>query len=221
MRVLVVEDEPRIAADIKRGLERAGFVVDRVGDGESAWFQADVETYDAMILDLGLPKLDGLSVLRKLRGADNSVPVLILTARDGWRERVDGINAGADDYLSKPFRMEELVARLHAVLRRTVGQASPVVRVQDVELDTRVKLVTIAGGALSLTPLEYRLLAYLIHRRGDVVSAGELLDHVYESGTDRDANAIEALVARLRRKVGPALIETRRGHGYVVSADAG
>ena len=220
MRVLVVEDEPRIAADVKRGLERAGFAVDVVGDGESAWFQADVETYDAMVLDLGLPKLDGLSVLKKLRADDNAVPILILTAWDGWRERVDGINAGADDYLTKPFRMEELVARLHAVLRRTAGQASPLMRAGEVELDPRAKLVTVAGEALSLTPLEYRLLAYLMHRRGDVVSAGELLDHVYESGIDREANAIEALVARLRRKLGPSLIETRRGHGYVVPADA-
>lgn len=220
MRVLVVEDEPRIAADVRRGLERAGFAVDVVVDGESAWFQADVETYDAMVLDLGLPKLDGLSVLKKLRAADNAVPIVILTARDGWRERVDGINAGADDYLTKPFRMEELVARLHAVLRRTVGQASPLMRVGEVELDPRSKLITVAGEALSLTPLEYRLLAYLLHRRGDVVSAGDLLDHVYESGTDREANAIEALVARLRRKLGPSLIETRRGHGYVVPADA-
>jgi two-component system OmpR family response regulator len=219
MRVLVVEDEPRIAADLKRGLERAGFAVDVVGDGESAWFQADVEIYDAMVLDLGLPKLDGLSVLKKLRAADNAVPIVILTARDGWRERVDGINAGADDYLTKPFRMEELVARLHAVLRRTVGQASPLMRVGELELDPRTKLVTVSGEALSLTPLEYRLLAYLLHRRGDVVSSGDLLDHVYESGTDREANAIEALIARLRRKLGASLIETRRGHGYVVPAD--
>ncbi|HEY0291637.1 MAG TPA: response regulator transcription factor [Hansschlegelia sp.] len=219
MRVLVVEDEPRIAADIRRGFERAGFAVDAVGDGESAWFQADVETYDAVILDLGLPRLDGLSVLRRLRDAGNAVPILILTARDGWRERVDGINAGADDYLSKPFRMEELLARVHAVLRRTVRRASPVTRAGDVELDARTRLVTVSGEALSLTPLEYRLFAYLLHRRGEVISAGELLDHVYESGSDREANAIEALVARLRRKLGPALIETRRGHGYIVSAD--
>ena len=220
MRVLVVEDEPRIAADIRRGLENAGFAVDAVGDGESAWFQADVETYDALILDLGLPKLDGLSVLKRLRTADNATPILILTARDGWRERVDGINAGADDYLSKPFRMEELVARLHAVLRRTAGQASPIVKAGEIELDPRTKLVTVAGEALSLTPLEYRLFVYLLHRRGHVVSAGELLDHLYESGSDREANAIEALIARLRRKLGSSLIETRRGHGYVIAADA-
>ena len=216
MRVLVVEDEPRIAADLRRGLEHAGFAIDHVGDGEAAWYQADVEPYDAVILDLGLPKLDGLSVLKKLRSAGNSVPVIILTARDGWRERVDGINSGADDYINKPFRMEELIARLHAVLRRAVGQASPTVRVGNVALDPRLKLVTVAGEACTLTPLEYRLLAYLLHRRGEVVSSGQLLDHVYESGTDREANAIEALIARLRRKVGSNLVETRRGHGYVI-----
>ena len=218
MRVLVVEDEPRIAADVKHGLEQAGFAVDVVGDGEAAWFQADVETYDAMVLDLGLPRLDGLTVLKRLRAADSIVPVLILTARDGWRERVDGINAGADDYLAKPFRMEELVARLRAILRRTAGHASPILKAGEVELDTRTKSVTVAGHGLALTALEFRMLAFLLHRRGTVVSAGELLDHVYESGTDREANAIEALVARLRRKLGVPLIETRRGHGYVVAA---
>lgn len=216
MRILVVEDEPRIAADVRRGLEQAGYAVDVATDGETAWFQADVETYDAMVLDLGLPRLDGLSVLKKLRGADRTLPVLILTARDGWRDRVDGLNAGADDYLAKPFRMEELVARLQAILRRFAGHASPILRAGEVELDPRAKSVTAAGRALSLTPLEYRLIAHLMTARGKVVSAGELLDHVYESGTDREANAIEALIARLRRKLGVPLIETRRGHGYLV-----
>lgn len=219
MRVLIVEDEPRIAADIRAGLEQAGFAVDHVGDGEAAWFQADVEPYDAMVLDLGLPRLDGLSVLKRLRAAESALPVLILTARDGWRERVDGINAGADDYLPKPFRMEELVARLHAILRRAAGHASTVLRAGEVELDLRTKSASVSGRALALTPLEYRLLAVLMRRRGEVISAGELLDHVYESGSDREANAVEALVARLRRKLGVPLIETRRGHGYVVPAD--
>ncbi|WP_020179701.1 response regulator transcription factor [Methylopila sp. M107] len=219
MRVLVVEDEPRIAADVKRGLELAGFAVDTVGDGEAGWFQADVEPYDAMVLDLGLPRLDGLSVLKRLRGSGSALPVLILTARDGWRERVDGINAGADDYLAKPFRMEELVARLHAILRRTSGRASQVMRAGEVEIDLTARSVTVSGDSLQLTPLEFRLLAYLFHRRGEVVSAGELLDHLYESGTDRETNAVEALVARLRRKLGPSLIETRRGHGYLAPAE--
>ncbi len=219
MRVLVAEDEPRIAADVRQGLEQAGFAVDVVGDGDAAWFQADVESYDAMVLDLGLPRLDGVTVLIRLRAAGSVLPVLILTARDGWRERVDAINAGADDYLAKPFRMEELIARLRAILRRAAGHASPILRAGDLELDTRTKAVSVSGRALQLTPLEYRTLAFLMHRSGSVVSAGELLEHVYASGTDREVNAIEALMARLRRKLGAPVIETRRGHGYVVAAD--
>ncbi|RYZ25603.1 MAG: response regulator transcription factor, partial [Propionibacteriaceae bacterium] len=151
MRVLVVEDEPRIAADVSAGLERAGYVVDVVADGEAAWFRAETETYDAMVLDLGLPRLDGLGVLRRLRAAGTMVPVLILTARDGWRERVEGIDAGADDYLAKPFRMEELAARLRAILRRTAGHASPVLRAGAVELDTRTRAVSVAGREIDLT----------------------------------------------------------------------
>ncbi len=218
MRILIVEDEPRIAADIREGLERAGYVTDVVADGEAAWFQADVESYDAMVLDLGLPRLDGLSVLRKLRASGKPLPVLILTARDGWRERVEGIDAGADDYLVKPFRMEELAARLRAILRRAAGHASPIIRAGQVELDTRTREVGIDGRPVSLTALEYRLLAFLLHRQGQVVPPGELLDHLYDSGTDREANAIEALLTRLRRKLGPGIVETRRGHGYIVPA---
>lgn len=216
MRILIVEDEPRIAADIKLGLERAGYVTDIVGDGERAWFQADVETYDAMVLDLGLPRLDGLSVLKRLRATEKPLPVLILTARDGWRERVEGIDAGADDYLVKPFRMEELVARLRAILRRSAGHASPVLKYGPLELDTRTRDVSVSGQPMSLTALEYRLLAVLLHRRGEIVPPGELLDHLYDTGTDRETNAIEALLTRLRRKLGVPLIETRRGHGYIV-----
>ncbi|MCJ2079633.1 response regulator transcription factor [Methylobacterium sp. WL30] len=219
MRVLVVEDEPRIAADVSAGLERAGYVVDVVADGEAAWFRAETETYDAMVLDLGLPRLDGLGVLRRLRAAGTMVPVLILTARDGWRERVEGIDAGADDYLAKPFRMEELAARLRAILRRTAGHASPVLRAGAVELDTRTRAVSVAGREIDLTALEYRLLAFLMHQHGQVVSAGELLDHLHGVGSDREANALEALLTRLRRKLGPGMIETRRGQGYLVPAD--
>ncbi|WP_288582912.1 response regulator transcription factor [uncultured Methylobacterium sp.] len=219
MRVLVVEDESRIAADVKAGLERAGYVADVVADGEAAWFRASTETYDAMVLDLGLPRLDGLGVLRRLRTAGVAVPVLILTARDGWRERVNGIDAGADDYLVKPFRMEELTARLRAILRRTAGHASPVLHAFDVELDTRTRVVSLAGREIDLTALEYRLLAFLLHRRGQVVPAGELLDHLHGVGTDREANSLEALLTRLRRKVGPGVVETRRGQGYVIPVD--
>ncbi|MCJ2094374.1 response regulator transcription factor [Methylobacterium sp. J-072] len=216
MRVLVVEDEPRIAADVKHGLEQAGYVADVVADGEAAWFRAETEPYDAMVLDLGLPRLDGLGVLRRLRTAEVALPVLILTARDGWRERVEGIDAGADDYLVKPFRMEELVARLRAILRRTAGHASPVLRTGDVELDTRTRAVSVAGRPTELTALEYRLLAFLLHRQGQVVPAGEVLDHLHGVGTEREANALEALLTRLRRKLGPGVIETRRGQGYRV-----
>ena len=223
MRILIVEDEPRIAADLRAGLERAGYVAECVGDGEAAWFKAETETYDAMVLDLGLPRLDGLGVLRRLRGAGVRLPVLILTARDGWRERVEGIDAGADDYLQKPFRMEELVARLRAVLRRTAGHASPVLRAgagaAAVELDTRTRAVSIEGREIDLTALEYRLLAFLMHRQGQVVPAGELLDHLHGSDSEREANALEALLTRLRRKLGPGVVETRRGHGYLVPAD--
>ena len=218
MRILVVEDEPRIAADLRDGLEQAGYAVDLAGDGETACYQAEIENYDALVLDLGLPRLDGLSVLRRLRQQGNAVPVLILTARDGWRERVEGIDAGADDYLPKPFRMEELLARLRAILRRVSGQATPVLGACGVELDTRTRAVTVDGRAIALTLLEYRLLSYLLHHRGRVVPPGELLDHLYDSGTDRETNAIEALLTRLRRKLGVKLIETRRGHGYVIAA---
>jgi two-component system OmpR family response regulator len=216
MRILLVEDEPHIAADLRDGLQQAGYAVDHAGDGEAACYQAAVETYDALVLDLGLPRLDGLSVLRRLRQDGNNVPVLILTARDGWRERVEGIDAGADDYLPKPFRMEELLARLRAILRRASGQASPVLGAAGLELDTRTRAVTVEGRAIGLTLLEYRLLSYLLHHRGRVVPPGELLDHLYDSGTDRETNAIEALLTRLRRKLGLKLIETRRGHGYLI-----
>lgn len=221
MRILIVEDEPRIAADVRLGLERAGYVADIVADGETAWFQAEVESYDAMVLDLGLPRLDGLSVLRRLRAADAKLPVLILTARDGWRERVEGIDAGADDYLVKPFRMEELLARLRAILRRTAGHASPILKAGAVELDTRTRDVSVSGQTVGLTALEYRLLAYLLHRQGEVVAPGDLLDHLYDGGTDREANAVEALLTRLRRKLGGPVIETRRGHGYIIPRQEG
>nr|WP_210383199.1 response regulator transcription factor [Methylobacterium organophilum] len=218
---MIVEDEPRIAADIRQGLERAGYVADVVADGEAAWFRAETETYDAMVLDLGLPRLDGLGVLRRLRAAEVALPVLILTARDGWRERVEGIDAGADDYLAKPFRMEELVARLRAILRRTAGHAAPVLRAGAVELDTRTRAVSVDGRPAELTALEYRLLAFLLHRPGQVVPAGELLDHLHGVGTEREANALEALVTRLRRKLGPGVIETRRGQGYRIAGPGG
>lgn len=219
MRILIAEDEPRIAADIKLGLDRAGYVADVAYDGETAWFQAYVETYDAMVLDLGLPRLDGLTLLKRLRSEARMLPVLILTARDGWRERVEGIDAGADDYLTKPFRTEELVARLRAILRRSAGHAAPILAAGGLELDTRSRGVSVDGRPIELTALEYRLLTFLLHRQDQVVPAGELLEHLYDSGTERETNAIEALLTRLRRKLGIRLIETRRGAGYIISSD--
>jgi two-component system OmpR family response regulator len=219
MRILVVEDEPRITADIRHGLEAANYAVETVADGNEAWFKGETEDYDAIVLDLGLPKLDGLSVLRRLREAGIATPVLVLTARDGWRDKVEGIDAGADDYLAKPFRMEELLARLRAITRRAAGQASALIKAGPLELDTRSQTATIDGRSLALTAMEYRLLAYLLLHRGRTMSQGELLEHIHAGDTDRDINAIEAIVARLRKKLGIPLIETHRGRGYCIPAE--
>jgi len=217
MKVLVVEDEPRIADDIAKTLRASGMAVDTVDDGESAWFSGDTEDYDAVVLDLGLPKLDGLTVLKRWRANGRRFPVLILTSRSVWTERVDGINAGADDYLPKPFEMEELLARLRALIRRSSGQPSPVLTAGPLALDTRQMRFTFNGTPVSLSPLEYRLLAFLMHHAGRVVAPTELADHLYDTGHDRDPNAIEVIVARLRRKLGPDVIETRRGFGYLLA----
>ncbi|MEW6453179.1 MAG: response regulator transcription factor [Pseudomonadota bacterium] len=216
MRVLIVEDQRRIAADIKSGLERANYAVDLAFDGEDAWFKGETEDYDAIVLDLGLPRLDGLSVLKRLRGAGFATPILILTARDGWREKVEGIDAGADDYLTKPFQMEELIARLRAITRRAAGQASSIIKAGSLEIDTRARAATLDGQTLALSAMEYRLLAYLLMHRGRTMSQGELLEHLHSGETDRDINAVEALVARLRKKLGFPLIETYRGRGYCI-----
>jgi two-component system OmpR family response regulator len=216
VKVLIVEDEPRIAADIERMLKASGMAVDVCRDGEDAWFKGGTENYDAAILDLGLPKLDGLQVLKRWRAEGRNFPVLVLTARGVWTERVEGINAGADDYLPKPFEMEELLARLRAIIRRTAGQAAPVLTAGDLTLDTRQMRVSQRGAPVALSPLEYRLISFLMHHAGEVVPATELAEHLYDTGTDRDPNAIEVIVARLRRKLGSSAIETRRGFGYLV-----
>lgn len=221
MRILVVEDEARIANDIKSGLQLANYAVDTAKDGEEAWFKGETEDYDAIVLDLGLPRLDGLSVLKRLRKAGVTIPVLILTARDGWREKVEGIDAGADDYLTKPFQMEELIARIRAITRRAAGQASSVIQAGALELDTRSRTATVNGQALPLSIMEYRLLAYLLLHRGKTMSQVELLEHIHSGESDRDVNAIEALIARLRKKIGFPLIVTHRGHGYCIPGDAG
>jgi DNA-binding response OmpR family regulator len=216
MRVLVIEDDAQIAADIARALEAAGFRVEQTDDGEQAWFLGDTEEYTLIVLDLGLARLDGLTVLTRWRAAGRTMPVLILTARGSWVERVEGIDAGADDYLPKPFQMEELVARARALVRRSTGQAHAVLEAGPISLDTRRMQVRVNGVPTSLAPMEYRLLAYLMHHRGRVVPITELLEQLYGLDEARDANAIEALVARLRRKLGAATIQTRRGFGYLI-----
>ena len=220
MRVLLVEDDRKIAADVARALTAAGYVVETTSDGEEAWFRGDTEDYGSIILDLGLPKMDGLSVLKRWRSAGRRTPVLILTARGSWAERVDGIDAGADDYLPKPFRMEELLARLRSVIRRSVGQASSVVSLGDITLDERQMKVWVRGVPVALSPLEYRLAAYLVLHRGRVVSQQELSENVY-GDDEHDSNAIEVLIGRVRKKLGIGLIETRRGYGYLVPEQTG
>ena len=220
MRVLIVEDEPRICADIATALSSAGYVCDVATDGEDAWFRGDTEPYDLIVLDLGLPKIDGLAVLKRWRTAGHLMPVLVLTARSAWPERVEGIDAGADDYLAKPFRMEELIARVRALIRRSVGQGAPVIAGGGITLDTRQMRIIADGAQFSASPLEYRLLAYLLHHKGRVVSAGEIMEHLYGDDDARDSNALEALIMRLRKKLGPEVIETRRGFGYLIADKA-
>lgn len=214
MRVLLVEDDPDLAAQLAASLEREGYAVDRAADGERAEFLGATETYDAAVLDLGLPRLDGLSVLRSWRAADNPLPVLILTARDAWHEKVQGIDAGADDYLGKPFRIEELLARVRALIRRAKGQATAELRCGPLTLDTRTARVTVDGRPVALTAHEYRVLAYLMHRKGQIVGRSELAEHVYAQDLDRDSNTIEVFVGRLRKKLGLERIRTVRGLGY-------
>ena len=218
MRVLVVEDEKKIAADIAAALGGAGYVVDTTHDGEDGWFRAETDNYDAVVLDLGLPRLDGVSVVKKLRAAGVATPILILTARGSWMERVEGIDAGADDYLPKPFQPEELVARLGAIIRRSSGHTTPVLEAGPLRIDTRRAAATLDGKALSLTALEFRALRYLVHNRGRPVPQSELAEHVYGGEREPDSNALEVLIGRLRKKVGQDFIATRRGYGYIVEA---
>ena len=218
MRVLVIEDNQEVARQIVEALEQELFVVDVAYDGEEGWFLGDTESYDIVILDLGLPKLDGLSLLQKWRDTGNHVPVLILTSRDTWREKVSGLRAGADDYLAKPFQLEEVVARVEALIRRSSGQASPLLSCGGLELDPATARVTLAGEPVNLTAFEYRTLQYLMQKKNCVVSKSELSEHIYGQDLERDSNVIEVLINHLRRKLDPALIETRRGLGYQLKA---
>ncbi len=219
MRVLLVEDDSRIVQDVKAALERAGYVVDIASDGEEAWFQGDTEDYAAVILDLGLPRMDGLSVLKRWRENGRRFAVLILTARGSWTERVEGIDAGADDYLPKPFQIEELLARLRAIIRRSHGHGAAQISAGGLTLDTRQMRVLRDGVPLSLSPQEYRLLSYLMHNIGRTVPQAELAEQLQAEYFDRESNAVEVLVGRVRRKVGAGVIETRRGFGYIIGGE--
>ena len=218
MRILIVEDEVRIAQDLAEAINGGGYVAEIAADGEDAWFRGGTENYSAIILDLGLPKIDGLTILKRWRQEGVNTPVLVLTARGTWTDRVDGIDAGADDYLPKPFRMEEVMARIRALLRRSTGRAEPAISIGTIILDPRNRQVTVGGIQVMLTPLEFRLLNYLFHHRGRVVSQAELGENLYSHDSERDSNAIEALVGRLRKKLKTDIIETRRGFGYIVAA---
>ncbi|MGA0531888.1 response regulator transcription factor [Hansschlegelia sp. KR7-227] len=218
MRLLVVEDDPDLNRQIVTALTEAGYAVDRAFDGEEGHFLGDTEPYDAIVLDIGLPKMDGISVLEEWRRGGKTTPVLILTARDRWSDKVQGFDAGADDYVAKPFHMEEVLARLRALLRRASGHASNELLCGPVRLDTRAGRVTVDGHAIKLTSHEYRLLAYLMHQQGRVVSRTELVEHLYDQDFDRDSNTIEVFVGRLRKKLGSEIIQTVRGLGYLLAA---
>ena len=218
MRILVVEDDENLNRQLTDALKEAGYVVDQAFDGEEGHFLGDTEPYDAVVLDIGLPEMDGITVLEKWRGANRVMPVLMLTARDRWSDKVAGIDAGADDYVTKPFHIEEVLARVRALIRRAAGHASSDLVCGPVRLDTKASKATVKGNALKLTSHEFRLLSYLMHHMGDVVSRTELTEHLYDQDFDRDSNTIEVFVGRLRKKMGIDMIETVRGLGYRLQA---
>ncbi len=219
MRVLIVEDDMTLAEQMQQSLLDAGYVVDMAHDGEEGHFLGDTEPYDAVILDLGLPIIDGKSVLKKWRTDEKTMPVLVLTARDGWTDKVEGLDAGADDYLTKPFIVEELLARLRALIRRSAGQSSPQLECGPVLLDTRNGRVTVGGRPIKLTAQEFKLLSYLMHHENKVVSRTELTEHIYDQDFDRDSNTIEVFVNRIRKKLDVSIINTVRGLGYRLEWD--
>jgi two-component system, OmpR family, response regulator len=218
MRILVVEDDRDLNRQLVDALTDAGYVVDKAFDGEEGHFLGDTEPYDAVVLDIGLPQMDGLTVLEKWRRDGRIMPVLLLTARDRWSDKVAGIDAGADDYVAKPFHIEEVLARLRALIRRAAGHASSEISCGPLRLDTKTSKATIGGTALKLTSHEFRLLSYLMHHMDEVVSRTELVEHLYDQDFDRDSNTIEVFVGRLRKKMGMDLIETIRGMGYRIKS---
>jgi two-component system, OmpR family, response regulator len=217
VRLLVVEDDKDLSRQIVQSLTQAGYAVDRAFDGEEGRFLGETEPYDAVVLDIGLPKMDGVSVLEAWRKAGRTMPVLILTARDGWSEKVRGFDAGADDYVTKPFHMEEILARLRALTRRATGHATSEIVCGPVRLDTKAGRVLVDDTPVKLTSHEYRLLAYLMHHTGRIVSRTEIVEHLYDQDFDRDSNTIEVFVGRLRKKLGVDVIQTMRGLGYMVA----
>jgi len=220
LRLLVVEDDKDLNRQIVRALEQSGYAVDRAFDGEEGCHLGETEPYDAVVLDIGLPKKDGVTILEEWRAAGRDMPVLILTARDRWSDKVQGFDAGADDYVSKPFHMEEVLARIRALLRRATGHATNEIVCGAVRLDTKAGRVVVDGAPVKLTSHEYRLLAYLMHHSGRVVSRSEIIEHLYDQDFDRDSNTVEVFVGRLRKKLGVDLIQTVRGLGYMAAASA-
>lgn len=214
MRILVVEDDRELNRQLVAALNSAGYVVDHAYDGEEGYFLGDTESYDAIVLDIGLPKMDGISIVEHWRENSRSMPVLILTARDRWSDKVAGIDAGADDYVTKPFHMEEVLARLRALIRRASGHASSELVCGPVVLDTKTSRVTVDDNQIKLTSLEFALLSYLMHHQGEIISRTDLTEHLYDQDFDRDSNTIEVFIGRLRKKLGVDVIETIRGMGY-------
>ncbi len=219
MRLLVVEDDPNLQKQIQEALDDAGYIVDAAKDGEEGHYLGDTEPYDAIILDLGLPKIDGLTVLEKWRNSKKKFPVLILTARDRWSEKVSGFDAGADDYLTKPFQMEELLARLRALIRRSAGHATSDIEFGPLKLETKSNRVYVDGKKLKLTSHEYKIIEYFLHHQDKVISRTELTEHIYDQDFDRDSNTIEVFIGRLRKKLGLNIIKTERGYGYRLSLE--
>src|SRR5918999_5519135 len=216
MRVLVVEDDANLNRQLVTALKEAGYAVDAATDGEEGHYLGETEPYDAVVLDLGLPLIDGISVLERWRRAGRTMPVLILTARDRWSDKVQGIDAGADDYVAKPFHMEEVLARVRALVRRAAGHAANEITAGAVRLDVKAGKVTVDGHSVKLTSHELRLLSYLMHHKGKVISRTELTEHLYDQDFDRDSNTIEVFVGRLRKKLGVDVIQTVRGLGYLI-----